>query len=227
MTKADIDAFSRTFSGGVQIVRKKSSWANPEFMLEVIATLACCLGEEVKRRHVILHMDAHRIHTPVSVLEACSSAGILVHIVPASMTPWLQPLDVSVFSPFKGWVVREIERLRLASPSGSLSKLVILEVYRRGVLHIIQKQDWRHAFEITGLRGQNNLSKRLMARMELSAAPSIPNCLPRYRDFEACFPAGMKIPIGALFKLVLERERLKLALRVPASSRLPRLHTPE
>ena len=108
VTMADIDALFQACSGGVQTVGSRSSWANAEFMLDVITTSMCCLGEEVKRNHMVLHVDAHRSHTPVRELEACSSAGTFVHISPALMTSWHQALNITVFSPFMDWEVRKV-----------------------------------------------------------------------------------------------------------------------
>jgi hypothetical protein len=105
--KPDIDALSQACSRGLQTQGWKSSWVNAEFMLDVITTLMCCLGEEMKPNPMVPDLDAHRNHTPVCALEACSSAGTFVHITPALMTSWQQALNVSVFSPFMDWDVRE------------------------------------------------------------------------------------------------------------------------
>jgi hypothetical protein len=74
------------------------------------------------------------------VFKACAELGIFTHVVPASMTGWLQPLDVAVFSRFKGWVVREVERRHLTSTSGLLSRPEVLKIYRHGVAEVIQSQ---------------------------------------------------------------------------------------
>ena len=64
VTMADIDALFQACSGGVQTVGSRSSWANAEFMLDVITTSTCCLGEEVKRNHRVLKwMPTGATHT--------------------------------------------------------------------------------------------------------------------------------------------------------------------
>ena len=165
VTKAAVEDFASTCSGNVQIIRRKSSWVDAKLAAELIQTLAATLPFVRRSHRVILHLDASRVHSHVSVLHACSKAGLLVHFIPAATTPWFQPLDVAVFAKFKGWVVQEVERQRLASESGSLAVADVLGIYRRGVEEVVQTCSWERAFEHTGLRGQGHLSQTLLSRL--------------------------------------------------------------
>lgn len=154
ITKVEADGFAERCSGSVSVLRRKSSWVRADTMVEVVEKLASCLKTVMTTHMVILHFDACSCHLHSDVFQACARHGIFAHVVPASMTAWLQPLDVAVLSKFKGWVVREVERHRLSSSSGSLSRIEMLDIYREGVVQIIQSTDWRAAFELTGLRSQ-------------------------------------------------------------------------
>lgn len=222
VTAEDVVEFDDRCTGNILIVRRESSWVTADFMVEVIRALAACLTEVCTTHQVVLHLDACRAHCHVKVLKARSLAGIFVHFVPAGTTAWLQPLDVAVFSRFKGWVVREVERRRLAAASGILSRPAMLDIYRQAVVAVIQARSWANAFELTGLVGQGMLSQRLLEHMNLVSAPMIGDGLPTYADLVAIFPAGMNIPIEELFETALVQERSRRALRLPISARLPR-----
>ncbi len=107
VTKAEVAAFAGRCGGNVSLLRRRSSWSCAELMVVVVERLAVCL-----------HFGTCSAHLHPDVFKACARLGIFVHMVPASMTAWLQPFDVAAFSSFKGWVVREVERKRLSSTSG-------------------------------------------------------------------------------------------------------------
>lgn len=224
VTKGDIDTMLGRCKDNVVVLRRKSSWVNAEFMVELIQMLAKCLGEYLQSHHVVFHMDAFRAHLHLSVLDACSDAGMHLLVIPASATAWLQPLDVYVFCKFKDWVTREVERQRLCSASGQPSRPQVLEVYRRAVDEVIRARSWARAFDLCGLRGQGNVSGRLMGRLGLTASPAIGCDLPSLMDLQAVFPSGTDIPIEAIFRKVLAKTVAKVGpvLRLPSSARLPR-----
>ena len=229
--KSDVEDLNRRCRGNMLFARRKSSWVNADFAAEVIATLAECLMEQLRSYSVVLLMDTLSSHLRVNVLKACGKAGIHVLFVPASTTAWLQPLDVAVFSVFKGWVVREIEVQRLASTDGLLTAPQMLDIYRRGAESVIRGRSWVHAFDLVGLRGQSKVSRRLLDLLELTSPLRISSELPRYQDFEAVLPAGRSVPLEDMFAAALAIEKhkerlnrvlkLKTMLRLPRSAKLP------
>jgi len=226
--KSEVSDLAARCGGGVRFLRRKSSWVNADLMVELIKILSRSLGELVRTRHVILHMDTHSAHTRAKVLRACGRAQLLTHFIPASATGWLQPLDVTVFAQYKRWTVGEAERQRLAATSGALSGFDMLDIYRRGVEAVIQGRSWAKAFEHAGLRGQSGLSAQLLSRLEAASAPVVGSEFPTLAELQACFPKGMDIPIDELFAAALLRPahlqppRLKLA----RSAKLPPLSLP-
>jgi hypothetical protein len=205
------------------ITRRKSSWVNSQFMLELCDVLSTCLAAELKTHHIVLHLDTFKAHVNVDVLKAFSRAGFFLHFLPASTTGWLQPLDVGVFSRFKGWIAREAERRRIASTSGVLSKVEVLELSCQAVTEVLQKQSWAKAFELTGLAGQEKLSRELAARLGLDGPPLVSSGLPSLADLEATFPVGTNIPVSELFESVDVADRARRAIRLGAGARLPPL----
>jgi hypothetical protein len=221
ISKADLDAVRARSGSRILMTRRTSGWVNAKFMVEVVDVLALCLADVLGSRHVVLHLDACKAHSHIDVLRAVSKAGIFVHFVPASTTAWLQPLDVSVFSKFKGWVVGEVERLRLASADGVLGRPEVLDVYRRGVARVIQGQSWARAFGVTGLSDQSGLGTEIAARLGAFSPLTVPRAMPSYEDLAMIFPRGANVPVEELFEVAVSAERSKRAIRLALSAKLP------
>jgi hypothetical protein len=208
----------------VYMVRRKSSWVNAKFVASVLKLLAKSLESELPKYHTVLYMDTAPVHLHSSVLEVCSAAGILVHIIPASTTAWLQPLDVAVFASLKSWIAQEIEQKRLASADGVVSRFTVLDVSRRAVEAVVQQRGWEQAFAMCGLQGQEAVSKRLMARLGYETPPAVGSDLPNLCDLQATFPARSSIPIDGIFQTAVKAASPpRVVLRVSAAARLPRL----
>ncbi len=211
--------------GNVLMVRRDSAWVTASFVVEVVKVVARCIEAELTSRRVILHLDACPAHASPKVIKACSAVGLHVHFVPALTTAWLQPLDVLVFARLKSWAGREIEEQRVASATGLLTKPQVLEIYRRAVSAILHQGGWAKAFDLCGLRGQQGLSKRLMARLQFAEYPVVDSSVPSLSDLVATFPTGAAIPIDELFELAVAAPRPPplAVLRLPSAARLPKL----
>ena len=220
VTKADVAEFRSRCRDRVLISRRKSSWVNAATMVEVVKVLATCL-EGLHGHHVVLHMDVCPSRTHASVLQACSDANFFVHFIPAGTTSALQPLDVAVFSRFKLWVSREVERRRLELPSGLMTRADTLDIWRRGVDQVIRSQGWRQAFEQCGLVGQGNLSASFAVRLDFGSWPPIGNGMPSLADLQVVFPANRCIQLELLFQSALTKEKRASVIRLPRRARLP------
>ena len=62
-------------------------------------------------RKVLLILDGHRGHMTYPVLRLFDASGIIVYALPAHTSGSTQPLDVSVFGPFKEHLRVSIEEL--------------------------------------------------------------------------------------------------------------------
>ena len=226
LSAADVAEMNSTWPSNVLVTQRKSSWVNASLLCEIIGLLAVSLGEVIRSCIVVLCMDTFKAHLHTSVLAACTEAGIFIMYVPALTTGWLQPLDVCVFSRYKLWVVRELERLRLATPTGSLPRAAVLAAYCRGIRSVLEAQSWAHAFAFTGLSGQGSLSAELRKRLQWNAAEHVPSTLPPLSDLQSVYPRNSHIPVEELFALSLRREARRLLdparmLRLRRRARLP------
>jgi hypothetical protein len=230
LTKADMQNLNSACARNVFFIRRNSSWVNVAMLLEILELLRRSLGQLTRTHSIVLHMDACRTHLHPSIVKACTRAGIYLMYIPASTTGWLQPLDVCVFSRYKDWVARELEQRRLATATGSLSRADVLDVYARGIPAVMHAHGWARAFELTGLKGQGNLSEELKKRLQWSAEDQVPSSLPSLTDLQNIYPAGAQVPIQELFELAVQREMdaglPRITLRLPSRARLPALASP-
>ena len=225
MSEVAFDEISARCRGRVLMVRRDSAWVDTGFMVEIVRALAIAIRAELASRRVILHMDTCPVHSRQAVLKECSVAGLHVHFIPAATTAWLQPLDVAVFAKLKRWTVHELERLRLESTTGLLSHQDVLDTYRRAIETIVCQGSWGKAFDLCGLRGQERMSKQLMARLGFVDPPAVDASLPSLTDLVVTFPARMNIPIDDLFELPLRAATPQApVLRLLPRARLPPLH---
>jgi hypothetical protein len=226
LSAADAADLNSTCPRNVFVARRRSSWVNAPMLCEIVGLLAASLGNVIRSRAVVLCMDTYKAHLHNSVLAACARAGIFIMYIPASTTGWLQPLDVCVFNRYKMWVVRELERLRLATPTGTLPRAVVLDAYCRGICSVLEAQSWSRAFAVTGLSGQGDLSAELKRRLQWDIAERVPSTLPSLSDLQSIYPRNSHIPLAELFALSLQHEARRLVdparmLRLPRRARLP------
>ena len=95
-----------------------------------------------------------------------------------------------------------------------------MHVYSKGIGVVMEAKSWVRAFELTGLRGQEGLSRDLIWRLQWDASQTVPSSLPSLSDLQAVWPRGSHIPLEELFELVLRRSR-PLQLVLPQRARLP------
>ena len=99
------------------ILRRQSSWANADTLVDFVRLLARVLAPLAQHRHVVLTLDACPVHLSERVARACARASIFLLFVLAHMAAWLQPLDAYVFLPLKRFLWRGHHALQVASVS--------------------------------------------------------------------------------------------------------------
>jgi hypothetical protein len=204
LTQADARELNAVAASNVLFARRKSGWVNSATMIEILRLLARCLSTVLATHRVVLCLDTYRAHSHVSVVKECTRLGFFFFLIPASLTGWLQPLDVAVFKPYKDWVARELERMRLAAAAGvKPSTVQVLAAYAAGIPAVLESQAWGKAFDLAGLRGQSRISNALLQRLGCEAPVVVPATLPTAADLQAVYPRRSNIPVDDLFELVV------------------------
>lgn len=221
LTLGDVQELNSSTAPNILFSRRQSGWVNSKTMIEVVRVLAASLGSVMKTCRVVLSFDTYRAHIHLNVIQECNRLGLMVLPVPATMTKWLQPLDIAVFKKYKEWVIKELERRRVASPSASLSTVQVLTVYAEGIGAVIEKQSWSTAFDSAGMRGQSQIPSSMLQRLGCGGPFNVLPTLPTAADLVAVYPRRSQIPVEQLFELPvkLAREPRPLLL-LPRRARL-------
>jgi hypothetical protein len=233
LNKEDVASLNATCPKNVFVIHRRSAWVNTPLLIEIVGLLKEMLRHVLRTHAVVLAMDTFRTHLDRRVVRAFADAGIFIMYVPASTTSSLQPLAVAIFAEYKRKVREELERRRLALPvgGGDLPRSQVVDAYCQCINVVLESKSWAHAFELTGLKGQQGLSSELKRRISWAETDNVPPTLPSLSELRAVYPRRSSVPIEDIFKLVLQRdqERLRKAaaslLRLPLRARLPSAFT--
>ena len=146
-------------------------------------------------------MDAHAAHLSPKVFRAGSKAGFLIHIIPASMTCVLQPLDTHIFSQLKYTLWTKREAKMLASANGKLQTEEYLSVICESITEVFSTSHAR-AFASCGFQtNQTDVSDRVLDALQWSEVPQAGAGLPSLDDLQRIWPGkGLReIPILEMF----------------------------
>jgi len=94
---------------GARYTMSDSGWSNTAVFQEYIQKqfLPNVCGKPTSQQPVLLLLDGHSSHTSRSIIEWAKSHHIILQVLPAHTSHVLQPLDVSVFGPFKAYYYQE------------------------------------------------------------------------------------------------------------------------
>lgn len=114
------------FPDGFDVTQNPSHWSNEETMLQYVEVIIKPYLQKQREVHgdkpAVLIYDAFRAHTMETVQEKLAQLNAKLIMVPKNMTDHLQPLDISVNKPVKGymkarfneWYTNEILKLEQA-----------------------------------------------------------------------------------------------------------------
>jgi len=96
---------------GTKYTMSDSGWSNTAVFQEYIQEqfLPNVCGRPTSKQPVLLLLDEHSSHKSRSIIARARSHHIILQVFPAHTSHVLQPLDVSVFGPFKAYYYQETE----------------------------------------------------------------------------------------------------------------------
>ncbi len=179
------------FPGSVTLLAEKSAWNNSAIMLKFLSMLAEALKEHVGTRRIVLIMDVARCHLSQMVLDHARHLNIWLVLVPAGATPYLQPLDATVFKGFKAYLRRGYARIQVASATGSVSHKDFLELLAEAATKHLCSHKWAPAFRqvgagTTGLQQLSSDLRRFVKSWDVEAKP------PSSAELGRIFPKGKR-----------------------------------
>ena len=104
---------------GTEYRSSQSGWSNSNLFHDFFSNNFL---HHVTTRPCVLLYDGHSTHVTCDVIEAARQEGVHLFVLPPHTSHCLQPLDVSVFSPFKKNLSSECHKFLHANPSRVLVK---------------------------------------------------------------------------------------------------------
>lgn len=97
-----------------------SGWMNSELFITVMAhfikNMQCSL-----EKPAVLFMDNHESHLSLEVVDMARENGLTIVTFPPHCSHRLQPLDVSVYGPFKTYYRKSVDEWNLSNPGQRIS----------------------------------------------------------------------------------------------------------
>ncbi len=187
-------------SDNIYVMRRETAWITSKVLCNIIRLLAKSLQPVAQGKFVILSMDACPTHTTEKVLRTMASLGIHFHPLPASMTKWVQPCDVAVFSVLKAKLREAYSAARTETGEAELSRDRFLELVADVVGEVLQGRYWGSAFQQAGLCAGAPTSKRFATALGWSSWPTPEVGPPTLAELQCIFPRNRHIPIDHLFR---------------------------
>ena len=92
----DMQTLEPETAANIYIVRAKSSWITAELFMLLLQTLGKTLRQNEVAKKPILLLDGSPVHLTPAVWRTAKRYGIFLCFVPATLTWFVQPLDVTV-----------------------------------------------------------------------------------------------------------------------------------
>lgn len=113
-------AFMRNTILGSKGILHANGWMNGECFLQTLEHLHEKSGSSVENK-ILLVMDNAECHMNIQVVEFAIEHGIVIVTLPPHTTDKLQPLDVSVFGPFKTYLRDLLNHHSLMHPNKQIT----------------------------------------------------------------------------------------------------------
>lgn len=204
----------------VFLARRKSAWVDAAYMVKIIQLLGTILKPFLGEYQPVLLMDALGAHITDTVFRAATRFRIWVLIVPAKLTWLLQPADTHLFYRYKMHLKKCYREAMARSPDGALDLRHVLLAMNDAVRYVCQAHDWSKAFNHNGFGQHQRLVRRSIVEAAGFTTPmSVPSILPNLAQFRSIWPAGVEVPLDAVFSPILAPPQPS----VPSAQGAPRM----
>ena len=105
----------------------------------------------IDNRKVLLILDGYRSHMTYQALKILQTGGVIVYALPAHTSGYTQPLDVSVFGPFKESLRANVERLASPCVSNKYDIFDYLKIMREAFFVAFTRRNILSGFAKAGI----------------------------------------------------------------------------
>lgn len=127
-----------------------SGWSNEEKFLEYMNHFIKHVKPS-KENPVLVVFDNHESHISIPVIELAKSHGIVLLTIPPHTSHKLQPLDCTVFGPYKTYYNQAANEWMLQNPSKPISLYQVSEIVGNAYPKAFTQQNITKGFSVTGI----------------------------------------------------------------------------
>ena len=165
ITHAERDLY-KALQFPIEVMLGQHGWVNSEVMKKLMTRYRRAVREIDPTARLVLLMDSASQHISNDVLKHAQWLGIIVLLIPGKLTWLLQPLDVSVFRPFKSVLKKKLLDNRKIDANGLVSMAERIAIVAATITEVLVDTDWHDSFPKVGaslaLDSLRNSIKRLM-----------------------------------------------------------------
>ena len=143
-------AFMRNTTFGSKGIFTPTGWMNGEVFVQTLEHVKERTGCSVDNK-ICLIIDNAKCHLNIHVVEYAENNGIKIVTLPPHTTDKLQPLDVSVFAPFKACLKREQTSFNLMHPNERITVHQLPELACEAWTKAANPQNILSGFRATGI----------------------------------------------------------------------------
>ena len=200
ITTRDEQVVASKLPSNMHLWKADKCWMTSDLMTRLIRLVRAAVNKHFPDMNIVFSADAYRAHLTKPVWMAMASARILYCLIPARMTPVLQPCDVAVFASLKRHLALKIQELEVTRPTGIVTTTDIIQTVGQLVKTIVCAKTWKKTFEDCGMVGhQRCVSTRVLEKLSLQHRVLMPRTLPTLNQLREVFPARAVIPVDAVF----------------------------
>ena len=100
----------------------------------------------------ILIYDSHKSHDSIPIIKHARADNIILFVLPAQTSHFLQPLDVGVFSPMKACYNGACSRYLREHPGKIITRYNLTHLISEAYLHTVTQSNLQAGFRATGPR---------------------------------------------------------------------------
>ncbi|XP_068235747.1 uncharacterized protein [Palaemon carinicauda] len=142
--------FQRGTTPGTTVLLQANGWIDHECFVQTLEHLHKVSYSSVENK-ILLIMDNAECHMSIHVVEYAIQHGIVIVTLPPHTTAKLQPLDVSVFGPFKS-VLRSIQDdFKLSNPHVPITEHMLPEMACKAWDKVCNVTNITNGFRATGI----------------------------------------------------------------------------
>lgn len=128
----------------------KSGWSNSEIFVKFLTHFIDIVKPEMGKE-VLLVLDNHETHLSLNALNLAKKNGIIILTFPPHTSHKLQPLDRTVFSPFKKYYNKACKEWMLSNPGKPISIYDVAELVGKAYSQAFTPRNISSGFEVSGI----------------------------------------------------------------------------